>query len=398
MNIQPYLAAITSFTGNFNILSLGVNDWVDIIVIAAMIYIVIRLLFEARSLSVAIGIAALGLLYWLSTIFNLPLTHLTLKTFFGFFIIFIAIIFQRELRRLFSFVGFFSFQRGIPPAQATIETVSQAVARLSRGKVGALIVFPGRESISRHFEKGVPLNGEISQELLLSIFSEETPGHDGAVIIENNRVRRFGVHLPLTESTENLGSFGGLRHRAALGLSERSDALIIVVSGENGNIDIARRGAWEHCPNEDVLRDKLFAFSHSLSPEGSRTYRSRWVKRNTAMFGISLVVAGVCWAVFSPDFAPTQKDFTVPLEFQNVPNGYVVEDVVPREAVITLQGQSSDFESLAPQSLDVSIDLTLLQSAGWQTIPITPRDADAPLNFSVIQVKPASVEVDVVKQ
>jgi len=398
MSFHAYLLATVSLAGGFNIFSLGPNDWVDILVIAFLVYIILRLLFEARSLSVAIGLLALGMLYGASTVFNLPLTHLILKTFFGFFIIFIAIIFQREIRRLFSFVGFFSFRRGVPPAQVTIETVSAAVAKLSRGKVGALIVFPGRESVSRHFEKGVPLNGEISQELLLSIFSEETPGHDGAAVIENNRLRRFGVHLPLTENIEHLGKFDGLRHRAALGLSERSDAFVIVVSGETGDVDVAHNGAWGHCANEDELREKLYHFSRDVLPVERAKYFSQWFRRNAAMFGASLVIAAMAWFVFSPDFAPTQKSFTVPLEFQNVPAGYVVQDFVPRDAVLTLQGQGSDFDSLSPESLDVSVDLGSVQGAGWKTVAVTPKDADAPLNFSVIQATPASIQVDVVKE
>ena len=397
MNVHTYLAAALSLVGGFNILSLGVNDWIDIIVIAVMAYIVLRLLFEARSLSVAIGLFALGILYWASGFFVLPLTHLLLKTFFGFFIIFIAIIFQRELRRLFSFVGFFSFRRIVPPAQTTVETVSQAAARLSRGKVGALIVFPGRESISRYFEKGVALNGEISQELLLSIFSEETPGHDGAIIIENNRLRRFGVHLPLTETVDNLGKFGGLRHRAAMGLSERSDAFVIVVSGETGDIDIARGGAWEHCANEDELREKLFAFSRDTLPKEDKKYLPLASAERCHVWH---VVFGRrhCVARLFLDFAPTEKTFTVPLEFQNVPVGYVVQDYVPRDAVLTLQGQNSDFDSLAPQSLNVSVDLRAIQSTGWKAVPITVKDADVPINFSVIQVGPTDLQVDIVQQ
>jgi uncharacterized protein (TIGR00159 family) len=388
---------LVSIWVSLNIQNFAPNDWVDVLIIAALVYVILRLLFEQRSLSVAIGILALGALYWISTIFNLPLTHLLLKTFFGFFIIFLAIIFQKELRRLFSFVGFFSFQRGTPPAHATIETISQASAKLSRGKIGALIVFPGKESITRHFEKGVALHGDISQELLLSIFSEETPGHDGAIIIVNNKLWRFGVHLPLAEDVE-LGKFGGLRHRAALGLAERSDALTIVVSGETGSIDVAHHGAWKHCANEDELRALLFEFSHEISPKESTKHLSVWFKRNAGMFAGSLVIAAVMWIFFSPNFAPTQKSFTVPLEFKNVPEGYVVQDVVPREAVITLQGQNSDFDSLSPQSLDVSVDLSAIQDAGWKTVHIAPQNADIPINFSVIKVGPPSIQVDIVKQ
>jgi hypothetical protein len=114
------------------------------------------------------------------------------------------------------------------------------------------------------------------------------------------------------------------------------------------------------------------------------------------MFGVSLVIAGVAWAAYAPELAPVQKSFTVPLEFGNVPPGYVVQDVVPRETVVTLEGRSSDFDSLPPESLDVSLDLSSIKGAGWQTIPVTPRNVEAPTNFSVIQVGSASIQVDVV--
>ncbi len=388
---------ISTLGDSLHIFATNPANWLDVLIIASLAYIILRLLLEARSLSVAIGILILSVLYWISFLFNLPLTNLFLKTFFGFFIIFIAIIFQRELRRLFSFVGFFRFQRVLPPAQATMDTLAHAVATLSSGRVGALIVCPGRESISRHFEKGIPLNGELSQELLLSIFSEETPGHDGAAIVENNRLRQFGVHLPLTETTDGLGKFGGLRHRAALGLSERSDAFVIVVSGETGSIDVALRGAWEHCADATELRKKLVAFSRAL-PQKHAPFLSNWLKKDVLLFLASFVLAGMAWGVYSPDFAQTQKNFTVSLEFRNVPPGYVVRDVVPRQVVLSLKGKTSDFDVLSPQSLNVSVDLSSVQRAGWKTIPLATADAEVPLNFSAVQLSPKNVQVDIANQ
>ncbi len=398
MNPSASSSVLLSIAGGLYPFGLGVNVWVDTLIIAALLYIVLRLLIETHSLSVAIGILILGALYWASFLFNLPLTNLFLKTFFGFFIIFIAIIFQKELRRLFSFVGFFRFQRIVPPAQATIETLVQAVTSLSEGKVGALIVLPGKESIARHLDKGIPLHGYISQELLLSIFSEETPGHDGAMILENNKIRQFGVHLPLTETTEGLGKFGGLRHRAALGLSERSDAFVIVVSGETGSIDIARRGAWEHCADQAELRQKLSAFSREIPSRTDTQYLSDWLKKNALTFGASLAIAVIIWKMFSPNFAQTQEDFTASLEFNDIPPGYVVQDFVPRQAVISLKGKNSDFDSLTPQSLNVSVDLGSVASAGWKTIPLKTADAEVPINFTAVQLSPKSVQVDIVKQ
>jgi uncharacterized protein (TIGR00159 family) len=392
-----FLAAI-AFVGNVNFSWLSFRDGVDVVVIALLIYIGLRLLLETHSWPMLVGILAVALLYGASNLFNLPLTHLVLRAFFGFFIIFIAIIFQKELRRLLSFVGFFSFKRTAPPADSTILTISHAVGKLSKNKVGALIVFPGKEPIGRFLEGGIALRGEVSQELLLSLFSEETPGHDGAMLIENNRIKKFGVHLPLTEDVRNLGKFHGLRHRAALGLSEQSDALVLVVSGETGSIDIARDGAWEHCANEHELHEKLDAFCAAFSSQGAALATlPHWLWRNTGLFAVSLVLAGGTWLFFSANFAPAQKDFTAPLEFQSVPPGYFVEDAIPRDAVVTLEGQNSDFNNLNPQALNVSVTIGSSTSAGWHTITLTTKDVNAPLNFSVDQVQPRSIEVEIVK-
>jgi uncharacterized protein (TIGR00159 family) len=397
MPSQIFLAAV-SLAGNFNFSWLSFRDVIDVAVIAILIYVGLRLLLETHSWPMLIGIIAVALLYGASNVFNLPLTHLVLRAFFGFFIIFIAIIFQKELRRLLSFVGFFSFKHVVPPADATIYAISQAVGKLSYGKIGALIVFPGKEPISRFLEGGIALRGDISQELILSIFSEETPGHDGAMIIENNRIKKFGVHLPLTENFDHLGKFHGLRHRAALGLSEQSDALVAVVSGETGSIDIAHDGVWEHCANEHELHEKLHDFSVAFSsPDGGLTTAPHWLWQNVGLFAISIVLAGGTWLFFSANFAPAQKSFTVPLEFQNVPSGYFVEDAIPRDAVITLEGQNSDFNAMNPQALNVSVNIGSSTNVGWHTVTLTEKDVDAPLNFSVIQIQPQSVEVEIVK-
>jgi len=397
MSSRIFLAAV-ALAGNFNFSWLSLRNVADVVVIAILIYIGLRLLLDTHSWPMLVGILAVALLYGASNIFNLPLTHLVLRAFFGFFIIFIAIIFQKELRRLLSFVGFFSFKRLVPPADATLLTISQAAGKLSRDKVGALIVFPGKEPIGRFLEGGIALRGDVSQELLLSLFSEETPGHDGAMIIENNRIKKFGVHLPLTEDFEHAGKFHGLRHRAALGLSEQSDAIVVVVSGETGSIDIARGGVWEHCANEHELHEKLAKFCAAFSLPGTAfaTF-PHWLLKNIGLFVASLILATGTWLFFSENFAPTQKDFTVPLEFQNVPSGYFVEDAIPRDVVVTLDGQNSDFTALNPQTLNVSVVIGSSTSAGWHTITLTEKDVNSPLNFSVIQVKPQSVEVEIVK-
>ncbi len=394
MILHGNLLANVAFLNGFKNVSLGVNDWIDFFIIAVLIYVVIRVLSETHSLSVAAGIFGLGVLYAASIVFNLPLTHLVLQSLFGVILIFIAIIFQRELRRLFSFVGFFKFRRHVPPTEATIATVARAVMRLSQTKTGALIVFPGKESIARMLDGGIPLHGSISEELLMSIFDESTPGHDGAVIIEDNKLKRFGVHLPLAENLKRLGK-SGLRHRAAIGLSERSDALVVVVSGESGKIDIARHAAFERCEDETAVREKLSAFYGAVVSGSRWSYFSQWTARNALSFGIAVVIAFIVWLFFVPEFTLVQKKFTVPLEFQNVSSTYVIQDVIPREAVLTLQGQNLSFESLAPQSLDVVVDLSSVGKPGWHDVSLKPSDAEIPDGFSLAAIDPDTIEVEI---
>jgi hypothetical protein len=119
--------------------------------------------------------------------------------------------------------------------------------------------------------------------------------------------------------------------------------------------------------------------------------------QNVGLFAASLVIAAGTWLAFSANFAPAQKDFTAPLEFQNIPAGYFVEDAIPRDAVVTLNGQDSDFNTLNPQALNVSVNIGSSTSAGWHTIELVTNDVNAPLNFSVVQVKPASIQIEIVK-
>jgi uncharacterized protein (TIGR00159 family) len=391
-----FLANIASID-NFKNLSLSVNNWVDFLVITILIYIVIRVLSETHSLSIAIGILGLSVLYATSTVFNLPLTRLILQGFFGILLIFITIIFQKEFRRLFSFVGFFNFRKHAQPTETTIATIAHSVAHLSKTKTGALIVFPGKESIARMLSGGIILNGHISEEFIISIFDESTPGHDGAVIIEDNIIKKFAVHLPLAENLEQLGKLG-LRHRAAIGLSERSDAFIIVVSGESGRIDIARNGAFEQCADENVVREKLSEFYKTIVSKSRWTYFFQWTSRNMLSFVTAFIIAFIIWLFFVPDFTLIQKKFTVPLEFQNIPSSYVIQNAIPYNAVVTIQGQNLNFGSLTPQSIEVYADLSSVTKPGWHEITLTPDNISVPINFSPVTITPKTIEVEIVKK
>lgn len=376
------------------------RDFFDVLIIAFLVYVAIKLLRETHSISVFAGVLTLLGFYGAAQLFDLPLTSLILRSFFGIFFIIIAIIFQRELRRFFSAFGLFGVaHRFMPPSEMTIEIVSRSVGRMSDEKIGALIIFPGKEQIDRHLEGGYRLNGEISEPLLMSIFDKTSPGHDGATIIDNNRIRKFAVHLPLAEQFEKVRNFG-LRHRAALGLSERSDALTVVVSEESGIIRIAQNGKLWRIDDEDDLRTRLENFYREKFPRLNLANLFKWMTKNIFLLALSFMMA---WGVFSlvnSKFAYVQRNFLVTPEFVNIPEDVVINSIVPQGITVTLRARGSDFEVFKPESLRLSVDIgsiPTIAKAGKHRVAIDVKNVSTPFKFSVVKIDPLSIEIKTVK-
>ncbi len=379
---------------------LGGRDFFDVLIIAFLVYVAIKLLRETHSVSVFAGVLTLLGFYGAAQLFDLPLTSLILRSFFGIFFIIIAIIFQRELRRFFSAFGLLGVaRRFIPPSEMTIETVARSIGKMSAEKIGALVIFPGKEQIDRHLEGGYRLNGEISEPLLMSIFDKTSPGHDGATIIENNRVRKFAVHLPLAEQLEKVRHFG-LRHRAALGLSERSDALIIVVSEESGIIRIAQNGKLEKIGDESEMKKRLEIFYREKFPRLNLANLSKWLTRNIFLLAISFLIAWGAFSLVNSKFAYVQRNFLVTPEFIDIPADITINSVVPQGITITLKGRGSDFEVFKPESLRLPIDVGSIPNVvkpGKHRVSIVTEDISLPFKLSVVKIEPISIEIRTAK-
>lgn len=291
---------INNFSFNFiRNISLNYRDVLDILIISFLIYSVITLFKKTRSIPILLGILSLAIIYLISIILKLPITQAIFKPFFGFFFIILTIIFQKELRRFFELMGFSGFKRKfMPTPDNLLKTITNSVKHLAEKRMGAIIVFPGKENLERHIEGGHTLNGKISEALLLSIFDPSSAGHDGAVIIENDKVRKFAVHLPMAEHIEAVRSFG-TRHRAALGLAEISDALCIIISEERGTISIAHNKVFTILNNINELEIALRKFREELSPKVSFASYKNWLIKNWHASAISLIIAFIIWTIFS---------------------------------------------------------------------------------------------------
>ncbi|MFF2886091.1 diadenylate cyclase CdaA [Paenibacillus sp. NPDC057967] len=238
------------------------KDIIDVGIVSYIIYKLILLVRGTRAVQLLKGIFVLVATWAISTWFNLYTLKWLMNQMFTWGIITVVIIFQPELRRALEQLGrgnlfsrTSSLERNALSEQ--LEEVIRAVQHMSKRKIGALIVFERKTGVTELIESGIPMESRITSELLMNIFTPNSPLHDGAVIIRGNQIMAAGCYLPLSENpfiSKELGT----RHRAAIGVSEVSDALSVTVSEETGQVSLSINGMIVRDINEESLISKLF--------------------------------------------------------------------------------------------------------------------------------------------
>jgi diadenylate cyclase len=224
------------------LLDLKFLDLVDILILTLIFYRIYRLFKGTRALQVLKGLSILIITLLIAQIAHLQTINWILKNFWAIWIVALIVIFQPELRRALARLGENPLSRlFFPEEEKFIEEITRGVRSLSRRKIGSLIVIERKTGLKNYVETGVRLESRVSSELLNSIFIPKSPLHDGAIIIQENRIAAASCLLPLTQNP-SLSKTLGTRHRAALGLSEETDALSIVISEETGSISLAVNG------------------------------------------------------------------------------------------------------------------------------------------------------------
>lgn len=265
--------------------SINFFDVLDIIILTFLVYYLIKLMRETRAMELLKGIFFLVVIFVLVQIFQLKAMSFILENFLQVGIIAIIIVFQPELRRILEKVGqtrvstiTMSLDKSIngeSPRDKAILGIADACQRLHDSKTGALIVIERETKLGDIIEKACIVNGDCDPELFCNIFYNKAPLHDGAVIIRNNRLYAAGCFLPNTQKDRYLSSDLGSRHRAAVGMSENSDALVIVVSEETGIMSIAKDGQL----TRDLTRDGLINILNSLMPGAPSEKRKRHIAK-----------------------------------------------------------------------------------------------------------------------
>lgn len=226
-----------------------IMDIIDILIVAYAIYKLIKLVRETRAAQLIKGIILLVVAMQLSSLFNLYMVNYVLKNAMQVGVIAIFVVFQPELRRALEKMGRSKFSKVLSfddddieeKNSHTVDQICQAVKSLSDNRIGSLMILERDTKIGDIIRTGVTLNSEVSVELLINIFVPNTPLHDGAVVIRDNKITAAACFLPLTQNSE-LNIELGTRHRAAIGITETSDCVALVVSEETGKISLALEG------------------------------------------------------------------------------------------------------------------------------------------------------------
>jgi YbbR domain-containing protein len=231
----------------------------------------------------------------------------------------------------------------------------------------------------------------VSESLLESIFDPHSIGHDGAVIINGNRVAMFGCHLPLSMNISRYGNLG-LRHTAALGLAERSNALCIVVSEERGTISLAYQEKLTAVNNTAALQEALEQYYIRNAPAKKSSSAAVWLKENTLEKVIAIVLACILWVAFGYQRELIRRDFIIPIEYKNVPAHWKIDEPQITEAKVIFQGPAQAFQLLNDRSLKVSLDLSPIAEKKRE-FTLTKDMVNAPSNLSIAEITPGKIHV-----
>ena len=234
-------------------------DILDVLVVAIIIYESLKLIRGTRAMQMAFGSALLVALYFFSLAAPLQTVNWLIRNLFGYVVFAAIVLFQNDIRRALAHFGRTPFVRAFSRSETdeeSIEEVVTAAVQLADRRIGALIVLERQIGLRNYIESGIPLDAMVTHDLLVTVFQTSGPLHDGAVIIQENKIAAASCFLPLTVSAM-VGTDLGTRHRAAIGLTEENDAVAVVVSEETGRISIATEGQISRGFTAETLRARL---------------------------------------------------------------------------------------------------------------------------------------------
>jgi len=364
---------------------------VDFVVLTAALYILLRWAQQARALRVALAVVGLHAAALVARHSDLALTSWVLDGAAILTIVLLVLVFQPELRRFFMRLDSILNWRWRDQSHmaATYKAMASAAFHLAGASVGALIVIVRKDSVAELVSDGVTLEAAVSCQILEAIFQKTSPVHDGAVIVRGERIVKAAAVLPLTER-ERVPSYYGTRHRAAMGLSERCDALVLVVSEERGEVTLMESRRMTRIDDAEKLASLLDKHC-ARPPVGMGARLRQWLFANAGVKFAAMGLAAAIWGTSFVSTGTTIRMVSVPVEFVGVPPGMDVSTPSDRLEV-QLRGSAWLMDSVSLTRIVAHFSMRGAR-AGLLEMPVGSGNLDLPPGIAMERVTPAKISV-----
>ncbi|MGE3539020.1 MAG: diadenylate cyclase CdaA [Candidatus Tectimicrobiota bacterium] len=367
----------------------------DVLLVAWLFYQCSSWVQGSRALLAAIGLAVIGGVALLARWSGLILAGWLFQSLWAGLWLILIIVFQPELRQILERLSLLYLVRGRrhTPQGETLTEVSDTAFDLARDKIGALIVLPQHDPLEPYLRGGIQVDAILSRELLRALFQPPTPTHDGAVVLRAQRIEQAACFLPMTTSG-GLPPTYGARHRAALGLTERCDALCILVSEERGTVSLARQGALLAFSNPLRLRQELAqALAGPLDTMTRPGWSWRWLRYRLGAKLLALAGALGLWMAVAGQQS-TEMALTIPIEYQHIATTRELRGEIPAEVTVRLRGSQLALAALRASSVRLRVSLERVRN-GPNYIPLTPHHLDLPPGVELTDMRPAFLAIEV---
>ena len=368
-----------------------IQDLADILIMTFLLYQLYSWFRKTRAMQVLLGLGVVTLIYFATRFLDLYMTSWILQELGTVLIILIIVVFQAEIRQaLYRFSLLRNFFDPLEKEQHShFQQIADTLFRLAEKRTGVLLVFKRSESLADLMQNGVRLDCEITPQILETIFAVNTPLHDGAALVKNGRIALASCHLPLSANPD-IPQYFGTRHRAALGLSERTDAIIVVVSEERGEVVLADAGEFLKLNNPGELIAALELRVSPVREKTSLTLRQKLFSNLMPKMALLLVVTAF-WALITSRQGQITK-VTAPVRLHGVSEELSLVRSFPEEVEVQLKSFSS--LTPAPEKLDISanVDVSGVRE-GQATVRIKNSDFSLPSGMVVSSISPASIKV-----
>jgi diadenylate cyclase len=371
---------------------------IDILLVSFLLYQLYLWVRESRALRALAGLAVIGVLSLLARWTGMVMTGWLFQSLWSIILLVIVIVFQPEIRRILERMNPLDLLRGqlITLRRETLVEITETVFDMAREKVGALIVIPGRDPIDEYLREGVALEAIVSRELIRTLFQPPSPTHDGAIVVRANRVERAACFLPMTTAT-GLPSEYGARHRAAIGLTERCDAVCLLVSEERGTVALARKGTlipfFEPARLQQELEQEL---QDTLSGDADKRDWRAMLTGNLWAKGMAVGLAGLLWVALAGQQS-SEIAMTIPIEYQQIAPTIELRGEVPREVNVRLRGSQLALEAMRSRPVRARVSLAQVRD-GINPFPVTKNQIDLPAGVEITEIRPAFLLIEVQKK